>query len=139
MIVLTPNNQFVITASNRNENIHKYSMQSKGILATLKTSQEYVWSMACSTDSKLLFTGYDDGWLDIVEIASFQTIMRTKILDSHIFSIECTKNYHSCFVSDENGNTKHITWIQNASKEEQFKIGQPTKIGDFSHCTTQIK
>jgi len=67
--------------------------------------------------------------------------MTTKILDSNIQTLVCTKNYHSCIVSDYRGNTKHITWIQNASKEEQFKIGQPTKICNsaLGDGTAQLK
>jgi len=56
VIVLTPNNEFVITASKINKNLNKHSMESKSILATLKTSSR-VDSMACSTDDKLLFAG----------------------------------------------------------------------------------
>jgi len=62
--------------------------------------------------------------------------MTTHILGSRHFEIECSKNDHSCFVSDHEGMTKHITWVQDASKEEQFKIGQPTRIGEN---TMQLK
>jgi len=34
------------------------------------------------------------------------------------------------FVSDQKGQFTHTTWVKNASKEEQFKIGQPTIIGE---------
>jgi len=86
--------------------------------------------MSISHDNKLLFLGYYDRTVDIVDIQEFKLIKTTEILEDTIFSITCTRDNSRVYFADVSGNIQIMTCKPNSYKKEDFDISHPTtKVG----------
>jgi len=74
--VLTHDNEYILTCQSGNGrgNVEKYSLSSGSLISTANKYERNVQAMNCSLDNKLLFVGYEEGIMEIIDIESFNKI-----------------------------------------------------------------
>jgi len=95
--------------------------------------------MKCSSDGKFLFVGFNNGWIQIINIQNFQSIKIAKVLTGGIYSVAFSKTNNKAYVSDYYGNIMIVSWKDNAIKEEDFDSNQKAiKVIDEGYGTCSI-
>ena len=152
--VFTFDNKFLVTAANetnvltfynptvKKNVLTKWSIRSKKELHTWESDfDQTVFSQSCSYDSKYQLIGYVSGLLGIFDLQKNQTLQDIKILTTCISSVAFSRDNHSAFISDYEGNIKMIKWQAGADSKDNFDFDEePTKVvGDTTStiCLTK--
>ena len=139
--VITYDNKYLITADKKIKAVlTKWSVRTKKKLHIWQSGvdQSGVISQSCSQDNKYQLIGSFRN-LGIFDLQKHQTLKTINVMSNNIYSMACSRDNQSAFISDWYGNIKIINWKADANSGDDFYFSEDFKIGTRTHsiCLTK--